>query len=99
MFRDGTKLYFLVEVEKTKKIEGYLLLSCDLKVDSSLKMEADWYKQYKEKDIDWFDLDEMWFVDGKVLWHGDCEYEVFDFNTGEVRKVTKKDEEYWWQYW
>ncbi len=99
--RDDKKIYILVEAKKSKQIKSLVLLSCKMNGKPTLKLEANWYNYYRNRYIDEWDAETMWFVDGQVLWLDEREdvIECFNLKTGEVKEIKRKDEEYWWQYW
>lgn len=98
LYLDDTTLYILAY-----EGECEMIFSCDLKGRSQPQFEKKLYERFKETLSRGEFYDEVCFVDGKCRvcsWVEEEEKVIcFDLATGEEKEVTKKDAEYWWQFW
>lgn len=101
LYLDDSTLYILAK--ENVRAFGDMVFSCKLQEKCEIKFENKLFDSVEEGDFQGELMIER-IVDGKCLLHrwaddGSDTLICFDFATGEEKEVTKKDAEYWWQYW
>lgn len=87
------KLYMMLSNREYEDI----VFSCGLTDEPVLQLEDKLYEGYGgNQKLCWF-VGDRCLISPKYMERE--YYECFDLDTGKKKKVTKKDAEYWWQYW
>lgn len=101
LYLDDTTLYILAK-EKEREFPD-MVFSCKLQGKCEVKFEDKLFAGVENGHFEGQLMIER-IVDGECLLHRWADDEsdglvCFDLATGEEKEVTKKDAEYWWQYW